>query len=109
MIKDMIHSPSEETGKEKHVPNIEKVNDKTVKVSCGKVVMHPSLENHYIGWMKLFGIDKEGKLKELGSFSPSPVLAQPIADFAVDVTQYKELIALIWCNLHGLWENSLKL
>ena len=109
MIKDLIHGIAEEMGKEKHVPHIQKIDDKTVKVSCGKDVMHPSLENHYIGWMKLYGIDKDGKLKELGSYSPAPVFAQPVAVFSVDVTQYKSLMALIWCNIHGFWENTLNL
>ncbi len=106
MIKDKIHAPAEETGKEKHVPFIELHGDK-IKVSCGKDIMHPSTAEHYIGWIKLYGLDKEGLFRELGSANPTPGITNPVAVFAVDGNNYKELHALIYCNVHGLWENTL--
>ena len=109
MISDLIHKPAEEAEKgEKHVPYIE-VLDGKVKVSCGKDIMHPSTEAHYIVWMKLYGIDKEGKFRELGSFYPKPVEEPPVAEFNIDVSNQKELHALIFCNIHGHWENKLVL
>ena len=107
MISDIIHKPAEEE-KEKHVPNIA-VNGNLVTVKCGRDVWHPSTEQHYIGWIKLYGVDKEGKFRELGSANPTPVISQPGASFMVDVGNFKEVHALIYCNLHGIWENELKL
>lgn len=109
MIKDLIHAPEEEAGKEKHVPFIEKLEGGVVRVTCGEKVRHPSTEQHYIQWIKLFGTDKEGKFRELGSATLTPVYAQPQASFTVNIENYSELQALIYCNLHGLWQNSLKL
>ena len=103
----MIHALPEEEGKEKHVPNIT-VNGNTVTVKCGKDVMHPSTEAHYIGWIKLFGVDKEGLFRELGSVNPTPG-STPVASFSVEIGNIKELYALIYCNLHGIWENKLPL
>lgn len=108
MIKDFLHTASEESGKEKHVPYIQ-VDKNMVKISCGKDVMHPSTEQHYIQWMKLFGVDAEGKIRELGSGEPTPVLAQPVVAFSIDVTKFKKLMAIIYCNIHGLWESELAL
>lgn len=108
MIKDLIHSPNEEE-KQKHTPNIVNVHDNRISVTCGKDIMHPSTEAHNIAWIKLFGIDKEDKFRELGSFSPAPGIALPLAVFDVKLPEYKELQALIYCNLHGLWQNTLKL
>ena len=108
MIHELIHKPGEEMAKEKHVPHIE-VLDGKVKVSCGKDIMHPSTEGHYIKWLKLYGVDKDGNFRELGSNCPKPVEEQPVAEFEVDISIYKEFHALIFCNLHGLWENSLTL
>ena len=108
MIHELIHKPGEEMAKEKHVPHIEVVDGK-VKVSCGKDIMHPSTEGHYISWLKLYGVDKDGNFRELGSYYPKPVEEQPVAEFEVDVSNQKELHALILCNIHGLWENTLVL
>lgn len=103
----MIHAPPEEEGKEKHIPNITVAGD-TVTVKCGKDVMHPATEAHYIGWIKLFGVDKEGLFRELGSVNPIHTEA-PVVNFSVDLGNIKELYALIFCNIHGIWENKLDL
>ena len=107
MISNKIHKPEEEE-KEKHVPHIE-VNGNTVTVKCGRDVQHPSTDQHYIGWIKLFGVDKQDNFRELGSANLTPVLSHPGASFMVNVGNYKKFLALIYCNLHGLWENKLKL
>ncbi|MHA1451913.1 MAG: desulfoferrodoxin family protein [Promethearchaeota archaeon] len=63
----------------------------------------------FIKWLKLYGVDKDGNFRELGSYCPKPVEEQPVAEFEVDVSNQKELHALIFCNLHGLWESKLAL
>ena len=107
MISKMIHAPPEEEGKEKHVPSIT-VDDNTVTIKCGKDIMHPSTEAHYIGWIKLFGVDKEGLFRELGSVNPIHTEA-PVVSFSVELGNIRELHALIFCNIHGIWENKLPL
>jgi superoxide reductase len=107
MISNMISGPPKEEGKEKHIPDIT-VAGNTVTVKCGKDVMHPSTDAHHIVWMKLFGVDKEGLFRELGSTNPTPG-DEPVVNFSIEIGNYKELHALIYCNLHGLWENKLDL
>ena len=108
MIKDLIHEVEEESSKEKHVPHIE-VSGDLIKVSCGKDIMHPSTNDHHIAWIKLYGIDKDGKFRELGSANPTPALADPVVCFKVDAMNFKELHALEYCNIHGIWQNKLVL
>jgi len=103
-----MHKPEEETGKEKHVPYIE-INENIVTIKCGKDIIHPSTENHYIAWIKLYGEDSEGKIRELGSANPTPALAQPFVSFQIELSKFKKLIAFIYCNIHGLWQNELAL
>ncbi len=108
MLSDMIHKPAEEE-KEKHTPDILIVDEKTVKLMCGKEILHPSTDKHYIAWLKLYGIDKDDKLHELGTHYPTPVLSDPVAYFTVDVNNYKAFHAIEFCNIHGLWENEKKM
>jgi len=105
MIEQIIHKIDEESGKEKHVPYIQ-VNNNIVTIKCGKDIMHPSLENHYIVWMKLYGEDLKGNIRELGSANPTPVLAQPVISFQIELKEFKRLIAVIYCNIHGIWQNE---
>jgi superoxide reductase len=105
MIDALINKPEKEQ-KEKHVPFIEKLDDKTIKVTIGRDILHPSLQEHYIVWIKLYAEDAEGKFREIGSYEPTPVLSPPIAYFTCEVPKYKKFHALIFCNIHGLWEQE---
>ncbi len=87
----LMQAQTEEQGKEKHVPVIEKT-DKGVKVKVGSVP-HPMEEKHYIEWVALD--------TERGVFRKflSPI-EQPEAEFEI-----KEGIlgTREYCNIHGLW------
>ncbi|MBD3351641.1 MAG: desulfoferrodoxin [Candidatus Lokiarchaeota archaeon] len=108
MIKDILHEKAEET-QEKHVPHIA-IDGTKVTVSCGKDIMHPSTKDHFIGWMKLYTVDNNGRTLEVGSSEPTASLAQPVACFTLtSVDNIKKLMAVIYCNIHGIWENELEL
>lgn len=99
-------------GKEKHVPVIEIENDgtekKIVKVTVGKEVPHPNTVEHHICWIELFGVKKENnQVVELGKANFGPTFTDPTATFKTSLDGIKTLIALDYCNIHGVWENSL--
>ena len=113
---NLFKSPEAE-GKEKHVPVIERggghggTHDNVVIVTVGKDVPHPNTLEHYISWIELFGVKKEnGQVIYLGRAEFAPTVAVPTATFKLtDLTQYKALGAVSYCNLHGLWKNTLEL
>ena len=76
---------------EKHVPVI-KYTDAGVFVSVGSEP-HPMIDAHYIEWIEIsYGTRKERKYLKPGD--------KPEAAFKVES---KDVRALIYCNLHGLW------
>ena len=112
-----LFKASEAEGKEKHVPIIERgsghggTHDNVVIVTVGKDVPHPNTLEHYISWVELFGIKKENdQLIYLGRVDFVPAASIPTAAFKVtDLTQYKALGAVSYCNLHGVWKNTMEL
>ncbi len=89
---NLLEEKTQDEGKEKHVPIIEKT-DKGVKVKVGSVP-HPMEEKHFIEWVELVagGISYKQFLK--------PGQA-PEATFSVSA---ENLSARIYCNVHGLWK-----
>jgi superoxide reductase len=87
----LLEAKTEDPGKEKHVPVIEKT-DLGVKVKIGSVP-HPMEEKHYIEWVAII-TDKGIYRKFLNSGE------KPEAEFKINesVTTAKE-----YCNVHGLW------
>jgi superoxide reductase len=90
----LLEEQTEEQGKEKHVPVIEK-KDKAVKVKIGSVP-HPMEEKHYIEWVAI-QTDKGVFRKFL---KPGE---KPEADFEIteDILQARE-----YCNVHSLWSTK---
>jgi len=82
-----------DTGKEKHVPVIEKTSG-GVKVKVGDVP-HPMEEKHYIEWIELMA---DGTVYRR-FLKPGEA---PEATFAVTATN---LAAREHCNVHGLWKS----
>ncbi len=87
----LMEEKTEDEGKEKHVPVLEKT-DKDVKVKVGSVP-HPMEEKHYIEWIEV--VTKDGIARKF--LKPGRV---PEAEFEVEgeIVQIRE-----YCNLHGLW------
>lgn len=103
---------------EKHVPVItipEKISANEffeVKLSVGEEIAHPNTLEHHISWYKLFYV-QEGStiLVEIASnvFAAHGEL-ESFCDFSfttkVKLPKPGKLIAISYCNIHGLWENE---
>ncbi len=108
LIKDAVKE-----GKEKHVPVIELVDcqdcaDKVVKVTVGKEVAHPNTLEHHIKWISLYGV-KSGLAVHVATFDLGPTYGVPEVIMHANLAAFGELIAVEYCNIHGLWESSLPL
>lgn len=110
---------------EKHVPVIVapetvKAGEKfVVEMSVGKEIAHPNTTEHHIRSIRLYFKPDAGKFAyEVGSFEFSahaesaegpnkgPALSEPTAHAVLKLTGPGTLLAVSYCNIHGLWENS---
>ncbi len=125
-IGDAIKSDDWKT--EKHVPVIElperiqSGEPFTARVVVGKEVPHPNTSEHFIAWASLYyKPEGAGPVYHLGradflahgastkGANALTLHTDPAAAFQVKVDKPGELIAVIYCNIHGLWEGSAKL
>ena len=111
-----IINTADSEGKEKHVPII--IIDKghrekrdIVRVVVGHEVAHPNTETHHIAWIELYGIKKDNnQVINLGRAAWAPVYSNPNVRFQINqIGDFKSFYALAYCNIHGLWGNSLEL
>jgi superoxide reductase len=84
---------TDDAGKEKHVPVIEKTATGII-VRLGSVP-HPMEEKHYIQWIEVISRDS------LFVKGLKPV-QKPKAEFPVTGARVK---VRAYCNVHGLWKN----
>lgn len=106
MLFGDILKTAESEGREKHVPVIEREGDQ-VRVIVGKEVPHPNLIEHHIVWLELFGVKPDGQVIALGRADFAPTFASPNALFNVRADSFKALLALSYCNIHGVWQGGL--
>jgi superoxide reductase len=111
--------------KEKHVPVIDapdsakKGENIKVTVSIGKEVAHPNKTEHHIAWIEVFFLPEGGKFPyNLGKFNflahgastdgpdTSTVYTHHEAGFQFKTDKPGTIIALSYCNIHGLWRNK---
>jgi len=87
----LLEEKTEEQGKEKHLPVIEKT-DKGIDVRIGSI-LHPMEEKHYIEWAEV--VMKDGVTRKF--LKPEEA---PEATFGIegDILQVRA-----YCNIHGLW------
>ena len=109
---ELIKGTAQE-GKEKHVPVLELVDcpqcgEKVVKATVGKEVAHPNTVEHHIKWIALFGV-KNGVAVHVATFDLGPTYGVPTVVTHANLGDFSELIAIEYCNIHGLWEGSLSL
>lgn len=109
-LSEVIKTGVEE-GKEKHVPfilvrNCEGCGELSVTVKVGEKIFHPSTVEHYIEYIELFGITQEKKLILITKFELGKENTIPYVKTHIKKGLFKKIIALSFCNLHGLWENS---
>ena len=104
---------------EKHVPELEykELGEGKYEVTAfvGKEIAHPNNLEHHISWIKVFFVPQGAKLPvEVANYNFSAhgegeILTTPkaIGEFKSD--KKGTLFALSYCNIHGLWENSLEI
>ncbi len=98
---------------EKHVPVIEykKMGDEIeVEVSVGKEIPHPNTPEHHIAWIELYFKPEDGQFPILvgrvAFTNHSDPLSEPKARFYFKTEKKGKLMALSYCNIHGLWQNE---
>lgn len=121
--KDLVQSADWKT--EKHVPVIEapdsvnKGQVVTLNVTVGKDVPHPNTTEHHIAWVSIYFLPKGEKFTyqlarmEFSSHgasvqgpNTSTVYTHSAATCAFKTEKSGAIIAVSYCNIHGLWENS---
>ena len=91
---ELLTPKAEDTGFEKHLPVIEKTENKvTVKVGS---VPHPMEEAHYIEWIEITADNHVYKKFLKPGDAPEAIF---------EVTA-KNITARIYCNIHGLWQTK---
>jgi len=90
---ELLKEKTEDVGKEKHVPVIEKTAA-GIRVKVGSVP-HPMEEIHYIEWIEILADGKSYKK----FLKPGEA---PETEFCIESSN---LTARIYCNIHGLWKN----
>jgi superoxide reductase len=122
-IKDLIQSA--DWKKEKHVPVIEvqqavkKGEPVSVTIAVGKEIAHPNTAEHHIGWIELCFLPNGEKFAyQIGRMefnahgasaqgtNAGTVFTAPIAVFTLKTDKPGSLVAVSYCNIHGLWESS---
>jgi superoxide reductase len=109
-----IVKTGQDEGKEKHVPRItidkgHKEGKDIVRVVVGHEVPHPNTVEHHICWIELYGVKKDNQVINLGRAAWAPVYSNPNVRFQINqIEEFKVFQALAYCNIHGVWENSLE-
>lgn len=108
-----IINPPEKEGKEKHVPVIEAPTSVSageafdVTVIVGKDVPHPNTIEHHIKWIQVFAvIEGRPNAVHVATFDVGPTYGDPKVSFSMKLEKNATIIALEYCNIHGVWENT---
>lgn len=103
---------------EKHVPVIQcpekvKANEAVeLKVLIGEAIGHPNTLEHHISWIKVFFLAEGKKFPvELATFNftahgEGEIFSEPSVVAQVKLPGSGTILAMSYCNIHGLWENS---
>jgi superoxide reductase len=91
---ELLTEKTQDQGKEKHVPVIEKAGN-GIKVKVGEVP-HPMEEKHYIEWVEVLDGDKAYRI----------FLHPGMAPEAVFECLPQDVTAREYCNIHGLWRSK---
>lgn len=90
---ELLNEKTEDVGKEKHVPIVEKTTT-GILVKVGSIP-HPMEEKHFIEWIEV--IVDGGNYKKF--LKPGD---KPEAEFEIKADKIE---ARVYCNVHGLWRN----
>jgi superoxide reductase len=116
---------SDDWKNEKHVPvidapgSVKKETPFNVAIAVGKEIAHPNTTEHHIRWIQLFFMAADGKFPyQVGEFAftahaesadgPNKGVVTTAHEVICTLAVGKSgtLIATSFCNIHGLWENS---
>ena len=102
-------------GKENHLPHMEldkghRSGKDIVRIVVGHGKPHPNTVEHHIAWIELFGVKKNvDQVITLGRAECAPFFSNPNVRFQVNqIEDFQAFHALAYCNIHGLWANSLE-
>jgi len=90
---ELLKEKTEDVGREKHVPVIERTEN-LVRVKVGSIP-HPMEENHYIEWIEVIANGKAYKK----FLNPGD---KPEAEFEIKAGKVE---AREYCSVHGLWRS----
>ncbi len=106
---------------EKHVPvihapeSVKAGEEVEVKVVIGEEIPHPNTLEHYISWIKVYYHPEGAKFPvEIGNYDfsahgESDLLTEPYIVTRFKANKPGTILASSYCNIHGLWENSVEL
>jgi superoxide reductase len=90
-----------------------------VKVTIGKEIAHPNTTEHHIGWISLFFYPEGEKFPyQIGRYefnahgasvqgpNTSSIYTHHAATTWMKTSKPGTLIAVSYCNIHGLWQSS---
>ena len=86
-----------------------------IKVVIGEEIAHPNTLEHHIAWIKVY-FQPEGSnfpvevgTSEFNAHGELGVSTEYVAKFKFKAEKSGILYAVSYCNIHGLWENSLEI
>ncbi|MEA3346736.1 MAG: desulfoferrodoxin family protein [Candidatus Auribacterota bacterium] len=108
---DYIKSQEAE-GKEKHVPAItvdecSSGKELSVKIQVGTEALHPATIEHHIKWIAVFGEANDDKFIHISTINLGEQFTPPKAIVNIK-KDFKNVVVLSFCNIHGVWENSME-
>ncbi len=110
-----IIKAGKDEGSKKHVPCIEidkgyKSGRDIIRVVVGHNTPHPNTVEHHIAWIELYGLKKDNnQVISLGRATWAPIYSNPNVRFQINqIGDFKSFHALAYCNIHGLWGDSLE-
>lgn len=124
-FNDVLKSADWKT--EKHVPVIHAPKTVTAGEACtirvlvGEEIPHPNTTEHHICWIRLAFKPQTGNVYDLGLFefnahgesvegpNKGPVYTDPSGEVTIRLGTSGTLLAVAYCNIHGLWESSVEI
>lgn len=104
---------------EKHVPaiiapaSVKAGEEFEIKVHVGEEIKHPNTFEHHIAWIKVLFKSEDAKFPveianfNFGAHGEFGILTEPLGVAKISIAKPGTVYALSYCNIHGLWENSL--
>jgi len=113
-------------GREKHTPLITFLGEKDsvleIEVSVGEKMPHPNTAEHHIGCIEVYFLPTGEKFPyqivrvdflthgaSVQGPNTSTIYTEPKINFSFKTEKPGVILALSYCNIHGLWQNSKEL